>query len=142
MGKAITIEVIGINEIQKDISKIADTQKLDDAITQATAQVLSSAKHIVPVETGRLRNSIHMNIKKDSGEITGKVSTNLEYAPYVEFGTGIRGQQSNYPGNIRKGLSYSSKIQGQKAQPFMHPAMKQNEKRIKTLIENAIRESI
>lgn len=41
------------------------------------------AKAITPVDTGRLRNSISHAATEDAAYI----GTNVEYAPYVEFGT-------------------------------------------------------
>lgn len=41
------------------------------------------AKEEAPVDTGRLRNSISHDSDKDSAVI----GTNVEYAPYQEFGT-------------------------------------------------------
>lgn len=58
-------------------------------------KVQGNAKTLCPVDNGDLRSSI-----KENGQITAdgvecKVYTNMEYAPYVEFGTGERGRESN-----------------------------------------------
>jgi HK97 gp10 family phage protein len=45
------------------------------------------AKQLCPVDTGRLRSSISTAIIVDGRSISGIVGTNVEYAPYVEFGT-------------------------------------------------------
>lgn len=47
-------------------------------------QAEGHAKHGCPVDTGRLRNSI-TNVNDGN---TLYVGTNVDYAPYVEFGTG------------------------------------------------------
>ena len=52
-------------------------------IAKSTLRVESNAKRFAPVDTGRLRASIASNIKPDRGE----VGTNVEYAPFMEFGT-------------------------------------------------------
>lgn len=61
----------------------------DDAVTEALNKacllVLNSAKEKVPVNTGNLRNSITYEVEGNEGI----VGTNVEYAPYVEFGTGL-----------------------------------------------------
>lgn len=44
------------------------------------------AKRDVPVDTGALQSSINQSSENDG--LTQAVGTNLEYAPYVEFGTG------------------------------------------------------
>ena len=44
------------------------------------------AKRDVPVDTGALQSSIHQSSENDG--LVQTVGTNVEYAPYVEFGTG------------------------------------------------------
>ena len=44
------------------------------------------AKRDVPVYTGALQSSIHSTPEKEG--LAQTVGTNVEYAPYVEFGTG------------------------------------------------------
>jgi HK97 gp10 family phage protein len=71
--------------------------------------VEGDAKLRCPVDTGNLRNSI--NYKVDEEELSVKIGTNVDYAPYVELGT--------------------SK---QKAQPFLVPSLVENENEIKTIL--------
>ena len=49
------------------------------------------AKKETPVDTGRLRNSISHATDDEAAYI----GTNVEYAPYVEFGTGIYSSLGN-----------------------------------------------
>lgn len=142
MGKTVTIDVIGIDQIKKDLVSIAQTKRLRQAVGIATARVEGTAKNMCPKDTGALVNSIHMRVENLSSEVVGKVYTNKEYAPYVEFGTGIRGSSSNYPKAGELGLSYSSERMGQVAQPFMYPALKQNQPKINKLLEDALRNEI
>ena len=51
-----------------------------------TRIVANRAKVLVPVDTGRLRASIRNRVDS-SGDPVGRISTNIEYAPHVEFGT-------------------------------------------------------
>jgi phage gpG-like protein len=51
---------------------------------KACLLVENDAKRNCPVDTGRLRQSITHRIEGS----TGIVGTNVEYAPYVEYGTG------------------------------------------------------
>lgn len=48
------------------------------------------AKAITPVDTGRLRNSISHAVSGDSAYI----GTNVEYAPYIEYGA--RGRKAHH----------------------------------------------
>jgi len=49
--------------------------------------VESAAKQLTPVDTGRLRGSITMELTRDSKGVVAYVGTNVEYAIYVEMGT-------------------------------------------------------
>lgn len=45
------------------------------------------AKELCPVDTGRLRNSISSELRTENDNLVGIVGTDVEYAPFVEFGT-------------------------------------------------------
>lgn len=138
MGKAI-IEVNGIDVFLKHINTVASQEKILKAVKVATMNVQATAKHLCPVDTGNLRNRIHMSVKEDGGTVIGRVSNDTEYAMFVEFGTGVRGESSGYPRADKLGLSYRPDWKGQVAQPFMYPALKQNEDFIKAIIGEAVK---
>jgi HK97 gp10 family phage protein len=50
-------------------------------------QVQNYARELCPVDTGRLRASIQMDSGRDGVGPWVSIGTNVEYAPYVEFGT-------------------------------------------------------
>lgn len=87
-------------EVTKD-----NTEEAIEGIGSAIAAALEEvglvaegyAKRLCPVDTGRLRNSItHVTMPDDNAVYIG---TNVEYGPYVEYGTSR-----------------------QEAQPFLRPA--------------------
>ena len=114
-------------------------------MNKATLLIHGQAKALAPVDTGNLAGSIHPKVMHVGQILQGKVYTNCSYAPYVEFGTGIKGN-GTYP-NKKIELSYRSTpwvytpndgedfyyTEGQVAQPFMYPALKQNAKKIKSM---------
>lgn len=73
------------------LSVTSHRAKVTDAVTEAIVRAFeicggkaeTYAKRICPVDTGRLRNSI---THKQEGTDTEVIGTNVEYAPYVEFG--------------------------------------------------------
>ena len=72
------------------------------------------------VDTGQLRNSITHKVQDD----TVYIGTNLEYAPYVELGTGIYypgGRQTPWVFKDRNGDWHMTN--GQRARPFLKPAL-------------------
>lgn len=56
------------------------------ALERCGEQAEGYAKDLVPVDTGNLRNRI--SHKVIDSEPAAYIGTNVEYAPYVEFGTG------------------------------------------------------
>lgn len=56
-------------------------------LAKMCVQIDRRAKQLCPVDTGRLRSSISWAIVPDGRSIAGVVGTDVEYAPYVEFGT-------------------------------------------------------
>lgn len=57
---------------------------LSAAVRKAAFKIEARAKQLAPVDTGLLRNSIQTRI---DGPMKATVGTNVEYAPYQEFGT-------------------------------------------------------
>ncbi len=64
-------------------------------LERGAKKIQKNAKYLAPVDTGHLRNSIKTKSKATQSGAEAQVFTNLEYAPYVEFGTGQRGRESN-----------------------------------------------
>ena len=70
------------------------------SLTKSAIPIEETAKQLCPVgdpdtdpNSGQLRNSITTNSISDGVEI----GSDVEYAPYVELGTGIRGDEANVP---------------------------------------------
>lgn len=94
------------------------------------------AKEKCPVDTGNLRNSI-THVVDDTDVYIG---TNVEYAAYVELGTGV-----HYPGGRQGGWVYVDDegkghfTMGQKPQPFLKPAATDHREEYKRLFESALK---
>lgn len=129
----ISVELKGGKELIKKLNKLSEMEQAEP-IKWATAEILRNAKLYVPKDTGMLANSIHMDVTKEGKQIIGKVFTNNEYALYVEFGTGIKGNGS-YPYKPKGvNLSYKQDWAGMVAQPYMFPALYSNLKSIKQIL--------
>ena len=57
------------------------------AIERRAIRVQSRATELCPVDTGRLRASIHHVLGVDAEGVYADVGSNVEYAAYVELGT-------------------------------------------------------
>ncbi len=145
------VSIKGVDRLTQRFNKIANME-LKSAVNKATQLVHGQAKALAPADTGLLRESIHMQVKDTGKAVEGRVYTNTEYAAYVEFGTGIKGN-GTYPYKVEglsleykdKGWAYYDEdkgewiyTKGQKAQPYMYPALKQNEKAIKQILKSGV----
>lgn len=97
--------------------------------------VEDSAKLLVPVDTGNLRGSI--THKVDEQELSVIIGTNVEYAPWIEFGTGEfaengQGRKGGWFFTDSKGKTWFTK--GNKPQPFLRPAILENKATIKRML--------
>lgn len=154
MAKLITIK--NVDKLTHKLNKIADID-LKKTMSKAVTIVHGQAKSLVPPNgTGALAGSIRMDVKKLPNGYEGRVYTNLKYAMYVEFGTGVKGN-GTYPYKLEginltyknKGWCYWSDKEdkwiyttGQIAQPYMYPALKNNEKYIKKLFKEGVNDKL
>lgn len=110
------------------------------ALERCGSQAEGYAKDLAPVDTGNLRNSI--SHKVDDGEPAVYIGSNTSYAPYVELATGIYaegGRPTPWVYQDENGNWHWTR--GNKAQPFLKPAVADHAKEyqsiIKTELENA-----
>lgn len=96
------------------------------------------AKRLCPVDTGNLRNSISHKVAED--EPAAYIGTNTEYAAYVELGTG-----KYYPGGRPTPWVYQDAngswhwTAGNKAQPFLKPAVANHARTYRSIIEDGLK---
>lgn len=149
-----TVTLKNIGSLTKRLNKIAEMD-IQKRMVEATKVVHAEAKNLAPVDTGNLAGSIHMEVKKQGKNYQGRVFTNVTYAPFVEFGTGIKGN-GTYPYKLKnitlvyknkKWLAHIPKIgwryvSGQVAQPYMYPALKHNEKYVRQILSQGVKEAV
>lgn len=126
------------NEVSKNLEKLSNelnTEYLYKAMAKACAIVRNDAIANAPQKTGALRRSIDFEVAADGTEAI--VYSNLEYAPYVEVGTGIyatKGGGRDTPWRY-KGYEGWVTTKGQRAQPYLEPALQQNTSKIRECFE-------
>lgn len=64
------------------------TPSVVKSVESALKLIQNSAKIYVPVDTGRLRDSITVETQSTETSCTGTVGPHTDYADFVEFGTG------------------------------------------------------
>lgn len=137
MAEDIRIE--GLDEVLARIEKIGSVAQAQQALGQACALVERTAKQLAPKGEGDLRRSITSKVDG----LVGIVFTPLEYAPYVEYGTGIHAEG----GNGRKDVPWAYEDEktgeliwtsGQEPQPYMRPALYDNKQAILAILKEGI----
>lgn len=127
------IKFEGLDELIKRLDKISSPENIDKALGQACALVERSAKKKAPKGVGELRRSISSKVEG----LQGIVFTPLEYAPYVEYGTGLfaeEGGRMDVPWHYQDEKGEWHSTSGMKPQPYMRPALEENRQNIKAII--------
>lgn len=127
------------------------SQNAKDAIDKATLKwlhqasvlVQGSAVRLSPVDTARLKKSIDYQV--DDKNTMAYVGTNVEYAIFVEFGTGEfaengEGRKGGWFYKTEDGSWYFTK--GQEPQPFLRPAFIEVKPQVQDLAKEIYRRYI
>lgn len=133
----MSIRFEGLDEVLTAIDSIDDIEKIERALGRACALVERSAKQKAPKGNGDLRRSI--TSKVENGE--GIIYTPLEYAPYVEYGTGLfaeEGGRQDVPWSYQDDEGNWHTTSGQHPQPFMRPALNENRAEILRILREAL----
>ncbi len=131
------IRLEGLDEVLDAIDGVVDPQKLERALGRACALVERSAKQKAPKGNGDLRRSI--TSKVENGE--GIIFTPLEYAPYVEYGTGLfaeSGGRQDVPWCYKDDEGNWHTTSGMHPQPYMRPALNENRAEILRILKEAL----
>lgn len=160
-------ELLGADRLIAKCRKLASKQAGDDIVRRAVLNacknvVQADAKLRAPANDGELRNSIKVRVKMEGDRVIGEVFTNSDHGAYVELGTGPKGQASHSGISPDVSVSYRSspwfvhedqinvgpyhfqkvgefyKMYGQPAQPYLYPALKDNQERVSNNISKYV----
>jgi len=162
----VTIKTPDLTQIKDLVQKYSEgigNKRLAYGFEQFLNMLADKARLKCPVRTGQLQSSITYEIEKESARLVGQVGSNLAYAPYVELGTGIYGphKQRIYPKNgkvlawVTSGARpttaagwkaaqetgravFATSVAGQKAKPYLLPAVEENVDKIIEFLKNAL----
>jgi hypothetical protein len=101
------------------VAQAAFEQAARLSVEQGGEAVLETAESIVPVDTGDLRESGHVELLNAGAQPSAAVVFDTPYAAYVEYGTGQRGAASEGAG---KG-PYDPNWPGMAAEPYLRPSL-------------------
>lgn len=134
MAESMHIEIIDNSPKVKEEFESAVLRALEECGLTAEKY----AKQLCPVDTGELRNSITHLV--DSGEQAAYIGSNSGHAVFVEMGTG-----KFYPGGRPTPWTYQDAkgnwhlTHGQRAQPYMKPAVADHVGTYKEIIEKELK---
>ena len=135
------VRIEGIEGIVEQLENILDPNQVKLALGRACALVERTAKEKAPKGTGELKRSITSKVVDDNGEMVGLIYTPLEYAPYVEFGTGLfaeNGGRKDVPWNYKDDEGNWHSTSGMPPSPYMRPALDENREEIIRLLKEAL----
>ena len=85
--------VDGVQSLMRKFNQLGSMNPIvEKAVKKQAEMVRGVAVKLCPANHGELRGSIQTKVEQDAESTIGCVYTNKEYAPYVEFGTGPKGQ--------------------------------------------------
>ena len=138
----MAVEFQGVENIMNALDQIADAPEVVKAMQKACALVEAEARKKAPKGNGALRNSIESRVEVNGDDIIGVVFTSLEYAPYVEYGTGLfaeNGGRKDVPWSYKDDKGEWHSTSGMKPHPFMRPAFLENREKIKEILGESIK---
>ena len=135
------IKISGLDSLLDEFDEEIDLSEFEQAVGKACALVERSAKQKAPKGNGDLRRSIASEVTIEGDQIIGTVFTPLEYAPYVEYGTGLFAEGGNgrqdVPWHYQDDEGEWHSTSGMKPHPYMRPALEENREKILRLLEGA-----
>ena len=133
----MSIQFEGIDEILDSLDNLYDMAGYVKGLEKACTIVERAAKQKAPKGNGDLRRSITSKVE----DMQGIVYTPLEYAPYVEYGTGLfaeSGGRQDVPWNYKDDEGNWHSTSGMEPQPYMRPALNENRENILRVIKESI----
>lgn len=136
----MSIKIEGMDDLQESLKELKSCIEYEKALKKGCLIIERAAKQKAPKGNGDLRNSIKHKIEDNGDDLVGVIYTNLLYAPYVEFGTGIEAEEGGRQDvpwcyEDEKGEWHSTK--GMKATPFMRPALNENKKEVLKMLKES-----
>ena len=134
----MSVEFEGLEGVLQALADMEDEQRIKAALGKACALVERTAKQKAPKGDGALRNSIASRIEGTEGI----VYTALEYAPYVEYGTGLfaeDGGRQDVPWVYRDDKGEYHTTSGRNPMPYMRPALNENRENITRILGEGLK---
>jgi HK97 gp10 family phage protein len=125
---SVEVSMTGMEELMQRLEEMGNKagKIQNEALKRAAETVLDSAKEKVPVDTGKLKDTLDMStVKTKNGEkyievgITKGDNSEIFYGKFIEWGTSQR-----------------------PATPYLQPAYEENQNKIKEIIKQELKEGL
>ena len=133
----MNVEFEGAEKLMARLDKMSDEAALKKSLETAALLVERSAREKAPKDTGALRRSITSKVEG----LEGIIYTPLEYAPYIEYGTGLFAEgngRKDVPWNYQDDKGNWHSTSGLKPQPFMRPSLDENREKILEILKEGV----
>lgn len=133
----------GLDALLAKFDGIAIDKYIVEGLADACVRIEVDAKEACPVDDGTLRASITHNI--DESKLQGEIGSSVEYAPYVEYGTGllaVKGDGRKTPWKYQDAEGIWHTTAGQRPHPFLEPSLEKNKNQIVHDIAKAIKRGL
>ena len=133
----MNVEFEGAEKLMARLDKMSDEATLRKNLEKAALLVERSAKQKAPKDTGALRRSITSKVEG----LEGIIYTPLEYAPYIEYGTGLFAEgngRKDVPWNYQDDKGNWHSTSGLKPHPFMRPSLDENREKIVDILKEGV----
>ena len=133
----MNVEFEGAEKLMARLDKMSNEAELKKSLETAALLVERSAKQKAPKDTGALRRSITSKVEG----LEGIIYTPLEYAPYIEYGTGLFAEgngRKDVPWNYQDDKGNWHSTSGLKPHPFMRPSLDENREKIVDILKEGV----
>lgn len=137
----MSINIEGTENLLSKLDKVAQAENLVNAMGKACALVEGEAKRKAPKDTGELRRSIESKVENNGEGVQGVIFSPLEYAPYIEYGTGLfaeKGGRADVPWFYVDDESKGHLTKGIHPHPYMRPALNEQKNKIKDILKEGL----
>ena len=136
----MSVELQGLDNVLEGLDSLVSQEELVARMKKACLLVERTAKQTAPKGNGDLRRSITSKTETFANDVVGTVYTPLEYAPYVEYGTGLFAEEvgrQDVPWCYKDEKGEWHTTSGRPPHPFMRPALNANREKILELLGRA-----
>lgn len=144
----ISVQILGLEKLQAGVAAGPATLAAGVRVAMETGSLLieGTARLRAPKDTGRLAGSITHAISGSGANLTAKIGPSVAYGYWVEFGraagkmppptaASLQGWARRHGGQNPYALAKAIGAHGTKKQPYLVPAFRLHEGKIKSLFE-------